>query len=127
MILKSQLLKKYFGIEEFAFPENGNKIISEFYGKQRSVGDTLNILVAKRLIRLPMYSNSGSYVKVGSEIRGMMPESLTASFKEGEIIRYGEWVGNPEVYKDLKAIKAKIKTVSIRPQSTGHEYYEVDF
>ncbi len=74
-----------------------------------------------------MYSNSGSYVKVGSEIRGLLPEALTASFKEGEIIRHGEWVENPEVYKDLKVVKAKIKTVSIRPQSRGHEYYEVDF
>jgi hypothetical protein len=126
MIIKSKLLEKYFGIEEFAFPENGNKIISEFYGKQRSVGDTLDVLVATAAINLPMYSNSGSYVKVGSEIRGMLPEELKATFKQGEILRYGEWVENPEVYKDLKVVKAKIKTVSIRPQSRGHEYYEVD-
>ena len=74
-----------------------------------------------------MYSNSGSYVKVGSEIRGLLPEQLTAIFKEGQIIRHGEWIENPECYVHLKAIKAKITKVHTRPHSRGHEYYEVDF
>ena len=126
MILKSQLLKKYFGIEEFAFPENGMQITSEFNGN-RKVGDKLNILVANGPLQLTMYSNSGSYVKVGSEIRGLLPEALTASFREGEIVRYGEWIENPESYKNIRAVKAKITKVTIRPQSRGHEHYEVDF
>jgi hypothetical protein len=125
MIIKSKLLEKFFGEQEFAFPEAvSHTITSEFYGKRRKVGDELNVLVAKSNIKLIMYSHSGAYVKVGEEIRGMMPESQTASFKAGEVIRYGEWVKNPESYKDISAITAKITKVTQRPQSTGHEYYE---
>lgn len=125
MLIKSSLLEKKFGEQEFAFPES-ETITSEFLGKSRKVGDELTVLVAMSDIKLLMYSHSGAYVKVGEDIRGMMPESQSASFKKGEILRHGEWVENPESLMKIRAVKAKITKVNIRPQATGHEYYEVE-
>lgn len=127
MIIENNLLKRYFGKKEFAFPEKTGVVTSEFCGKTRIVGDYLTVFVAKEDIRLPMYSNSGSYVKIGDEIRGLLPEQLTATFNKGSIVKYGEWVKNPEWFSRLKAVKVKICKIYTRARCTGHEFYEIEF
>ena len=128
MYTKNSLLNDHFGAPEIFYPEHkndgsqGGKICSEV-NADREIGSEITVAVAKTDIRLVMYGHSGSYVTVGSEVRGLEPELIEANFKAGEIIRHGHWVNMREFFPHIEIQSRKIKTKVVRYE---HEYYEVE-
>ena len=128
MYTQKTALNKTFSVPVIFYPEHpaehgglGGKICSE-PGANREIGEIIHVAVAREDIRLVMYGHSGSYVTIGSEIRGLEPELIEANFRAGEIIRHGHWVDMREFFPYIEIKKRKIKS---KVAKYGHEYYEV--